>query len=151
MASWGVYLTVSFPTDLRSARNWFGSVVIWTGLLVMTASHIFGQQVALSLSSASTAPGSNAVLNVSTTASGGVQPTVLQWTVLYPVDVTGIEVSPGTAAVGAGKTVTCSYGASAATCLAWGDNNAMISDGVFAYATLQISAASGKQHHRGFV
>src|ERR1019366_7322592 len=141
MASSGVYLTASFFGNLRAAKGWFARALLWNGLLALTAIQIFGQQ-ALSLSSASTTPGSNAVLTVSTSANGGVQPAVLRWTMKYPADVTGIDVTPGPAAASAGKTVTCSYGAFAATCLAWGDNATVIPDGPLATATFQISAAS---------
>jgi hypothetical protein len=60
----------------------------------------------------------------------------------YPPDVTAVEVTPGPAAANAGKNITCSYGVSAATCLAWGENKTPIPDGALATATFQISAAS---------
>src|SRR4029077_14110088 len=78
----------------------------------------------------------------STSANGGIQPAILQWTMQYPADVTSIEVNPAPAAADAGKTITCSYGVSAATCLAWGENKTTIPDGAVATATFQISAAS---------
>ncbi len=62
----------------------------------------------------------------------------------YPADVTGLEVSPGPAAAAAGKNITCSYGLSAATCIAWGENKTAIQEGALATATFQISAASSK-------
>ena len=111
-------------------------------LFVFTAGQIFGQQVGISLSSASATPGSIAALTVSTWASGGVRPAILQWTVEYPADVTGIDVSPGPAAVNAGKNITCSYLVSVATCVAWGENQTTIADGAVATATFQISAIS---------
>ena len=60
----------------------------------------------------------------------------------YPGDVTGIEVTAGPAATDAGKTITCSYGISAATCLAWGENLTTIPEGALATATFQISPSS---------
>ena len=52
------------------------------------------------------------------------------------------RVIPGPAAANSGKTITCSYGVSAATCLAWGENQTTIPDGALATATFQISPAS---------
>ena len=117
-------------------------MLVCYSLFLLTASESFGQQVALSLSSAITTPGSSAALTVSTSTSGGVQPAIVQWTMQYPPDVTGVDVIPGPAAANAGKNVTCSYGLTAATCLAWGENQTTIPDGALATATFQISAAS---------
>ncbi|MDP9113961.1 MAG: putative Ig domain-containing protein, partial [Acidobacteriota bacterium] len=111
-------------------------------VLLFVAIPIFGQQGALSLNSVSTTPGGSAALKVSTSANGGGQPAVLRWTMQYPADVTGIDVVPGAAAASAGKNITCSYGASLATCLAWGENATVIPDGVVATATFKVSAAS---------
>jgi len=142
MASWGVYLNSFFFGNLPSAKLCFARVLRWNSLLVLTAIQIFGQQVAVSLSSAITTPGSGAALTVTTSSSGGVQPAVLRWSMQYPADVTAVEVTPGPAAANAGKTITCSYGISAATCLAWGENQTAIPDGTVATATFQVSGAS---------
>ncbi len=115
---------------------------MWSSFLFLTTIQIFGQQVALSIGSAIATPGSSAALTVSSSANGGIQPAILQWTMQYPADVTGIEVNPAPAAADAGKTITCSYGVSVATCLAWGENKTTIPDGPVATATFQISAAS---------
>jgi len=98
----------------------------------------------LSLSSTSATPGSSASLTVSASAAGGIQPAVLQWTMQYPADVTGVAVNPGQASAAAGKEITCSYGASAATCVAWGENQTTFPNGAVATVTFQISAASRK-------
>jgi len=128
--------------DRRAPRGRFARVLVCHGVLLLGAIQIFGQQVAVSLSSAITTPGSSAALTVSASASGGVQPAVLRWTMQYPADVTGIEVTPGPAAASASKNITCSYGVSAATCLAWGENKTAIPDGTLATATFQISPSS---------
>ena len=52
------------------------------------------------------------------------------------------RVTAGPAATDAGKKVTCFYGVSAATCLAWGENATVMEDGTVATATFQVSAAS---------
>jgi hypothetical protein len=142
MASPGVYLNALFFGNLPRAKGYFARVCLWNSALALMAVPLLAQQGALSINSASTTPGSNAVLTVSTSANGGVQPAVLRWAMQYPPDVTGVDVTAGPAASDAGKTVTCSYTVSTATCLAWGDNAAVIQDGPVATATFQISAAS---------
>ncbi len=141
MASPGVYLYAFLFGILPAASRYFARLVLWNGLVALVAIPALGQ-VTLSLSSAIAAPGSSAALTVSTSANGGVQPAVLRWTMQYPSDVTSIDVIPGPAATDAGKTVTCFYGVSTATCLAWGDNATVMQDGAIATATFQISAAS---------
>ena len=142
MASPGVYLNAFFFGNLATAKHSFIRVFLWSSVLPLIAVPVFGQQGTLSISSSNATPGSSAVLTVSTSANGGVQPAVLRWTMQYPADVTAIAVTAGPAATSAGKTVTCFYGVSAATCLAWGDNAVVIQDGIVATATFQISAAS---------
>jgi hypothetical protein len=142
MASPGVYLAASFIRNFSPARACLAKFLRWNCGLVLLALPLLGQQGALSISSASVTPGSAAVLTVSTAANGGIQPVVLRWTMQYPADVTSVNVVPGAAAASAGKNVTCSYGVSAATCLAWGENTTAIPDGAVATATFQISAAS---------
>jgi hypothetical protein len=137
-----VYLNAFLFRERRRARRRFARVLVCHSLFLLTAGQSFGQQVALSLNSAITTPGASAALTVSASASGGVQPAILQWTMQYPADVTGVEVIPGPTATNAGKNITCSYGVSAATCLAWGENQTAIPDGVLATATFQISPAS---------
>src|SRR5579871_4624330 len=142
MASPGVYLTALFFGDPLRAKSYFARVFLGYSVLALIAVPLLAQQGALSISSSSTTPGSSAVLTVSTSANGGVQPAVLRWTMQYPPDVTGLDITAGPAANDAGKTVTCSYAVSSATCLAWGDNATVIQDGSVAIATFQISAAS---------
>jgi putative Ig domain-containing protein len=142
MESLEARLNTFWFVDRRCAGGWFTRVLVCYSLFLLTAGLSFGQQVALSLSSAIATPGSSAALTVSATANGGIQPAILQWTIQYPADVTSIEVNPAPAAAEAGKTITCSYGVSAATCLAWGENKTTIPDGPVATATFQISAAS---------
>jgi hypothetical protein len=142
MARLEVHLDAFWFRDLRSLCGWFARVVICHSLILLAASQSFGQPVAISLSSATTIPGSSTALTISTSAGGGVQPATVQWTLQYPADVTGVVVSPGPSAANSGKTITCSYGVSAAICLAWGENQTAIPDGALATATFQISPAS---------
>ena len=137
----GDYLIVFFFRNPLAAKSYFARVFLWNSLLSLIALPIFGQG-ALSLGSATATPGSNAVLTVSTSANGGVQPAILRWTMQYPPDVTAVDVTAGPAATDAGKKITCFYGVSAATCLAWGENTTVIEDGTVATATFQISPAS---------
>ncbi len=141
MAALEVHLNAFWFRDLRSLRGWFARVIICHSLILLAASQSFGQPVALSLSSASTTPGSSAALTISTAAGGGV-PTSLKWTLQYPADVIGVVVNPGPSAANSGKTITCTYGVSAATCVAWGENQTPIPDGALATAMFQISPAS---------
>ncbi len=142
MASPGVFLRAFFVRNLATVKHSFIRVFLWSSILPLITAPVFAQQGALSISSASTTPGSSAVLTISTAANGGVQPAVLRWTMQYPSDVTGIDVTPGAAATDAGKTVTCSYAVSTATCVAWGDSAMLMQDGTVATASFQISAAS---------
>jgi len=137
-----VHLDTTLLGDLRLQRGGLARLLVFHGLLIFAASQSFGQQVAVSLSSAIATPGSSAALTVSTSTSGSVQPATLKWTMQYPADVTGVEVIPGPAAASAAKNITCSYGVTAATCMAWGENQTTIPDGTLATATFQISAAS---------
>src|SRR5579872_3217018 len=142
MASPGVYLKAFFFRDLPRTKDTFARIFLWSSVLALVAVPLVAQQGALSISSTAAAPGSNAVLTVSTSANGGIQPAILRWTMQYPPDVTGVDVTAGPAASDAGKTVTCSYSLSSVTCLAWGENATVIQDGPVATATFQISAAS---------
>src|SRR5258707_15420243 len=106
MTRWEVYLDAFLVCDRRARRGFFARILASHALLLLAALPVFGQQVALSLNSAVTTPGASATLIVSTATSGGVQPAILRWTMQYPVDVTGIQVDPGPAAVSAGKNIT---------------------------------------------
>ena len=111
-------------------------------MLVLGAVQIFGQQAGLPLSSAITTPGESAALAVSISTSEGVQVAVLQWTMQYSADLTGIEAIPGPTAANAANIMTCSHRVSAATCLASGENQTTIPDGALATATFQIFPAT---------
>src|ERR1700689_1974101 len=103
MASSEVHLDAVSFRDLRWLSGWFARVVVCHSFILLAASQSFGQPVALSLSSASTTPGSSATLTISTAAGGGVQPASLIWTLQYPADVTGVVVNPGPSAANSGK------------------------------------------------
>lgn len=115
---------------------------MWNCLAVLAAGHLCGQQVALSLSSASAALGSSVALTVSMSASGGAQPAGIQWTLTYPAALSNVSVTPGPATTNAGKTISCGYGSSSVTCLVWGINTTVISDGPVALVSFQISTAN---------
>ena len=142
MANPGVYLKGFFFPNLSRTQRYFAMVFVWKSILALMVSPVLAQQGALFINSATAAPGSNAVLTVSTSANGSIQPAVLGWTMQYPSDITGVVVTAGPAASNAGKTVTCSYAVSSATCMAWGENSMVIQDGPVATATFQISAGS---------
>ncbi len=138
----GALLIIFLFGHPRAMRGRLAKSLLWSSLIVLAAGQILGQQVTLSLTSATAKPGSSSVLTISTSTSGGVQPAVLEWTMEYPEGVTGVEVDPGPALANSGKTITCSYGISSATCLAWGPNTAVIEDGAVATVAFHVSAAS---------
>lgn len=103
---------------------------------------LFGQQVSLSLDSAQGVPGSTVSLNLTMSATGGAQPTGLQWTIGYPASLTGVSVTTGAAAGAAGKSAQCSIGTGSATCVVYGMNTAPIGNGIVAQATFTIAAGT---------
>jgi hypothetical protein len=119
MTSWEVDLNAFLVSDRRASRGSFARVSVCQGVLVLRATQNFGQKVALSPSSAITTLGLGAALTLSKSTLGDIQPAVLEWTVQYLADLTA----------NAGKRTICSYGVSAANCLAWGENNTTIPDG----------------------
>ncbi len=113
--------------------------VMLAGLLAAQAS---GQQVALSLGSGSGLPGSTVTVSMTMTASGGAQPSGLQWTMSYSSSaISGVVGTIGGAASAAGKTLQCSYGSGTANCLVIGINTTAIASGTV--ATFAFTIASG--------
>src|SRR6266849_4232427 len=115
-------MTASLTTPKQDSSPIIGRahVAIWLGLAALTTGQASAQQVALSLSSGSTTPGSSVALSVSMTSSGGALPTSLQWTMSYPTGVTGVSVVAGSSAIAAGKSVSCS--GTPVTCIVFGLN-----------------------------
>jgi hypothetical protein len=102
----------------------------------------FAQDVTLNLTSGSGIPGTTVTLNI-TLNSSGVLPAVVQWTLNYStVDFSSATVTAGTAAIAAGKQVSCNNTSGSATCVLWGINSNTISKGVAATVALTIPAST---------
>src|SRR5665213_3564247 len=95
-----------------------------------------GQSVTFSVGSASGIAGDVVVIPITLTSSGGAQAAAIQWTLSYPSDITRAVFSAGVAAANAGKSIECNGN----LCLVYGLNITVISDGVVATVTLQISS-----------
>ncbi|HVN04452.1 MAG TPA: putative Ig domain-containing protein [Bryobacteraceae bacterium] len=77
------------------------------------------------------------------TSTTGNAPAGLQWTFTYPASaVTGITVTPGSAATAAVKLVYCTNSAGSDLCLLTGINVNTISNGVVAVVTLTLSPSA---------
>src|ERR1700733_2294330 len=112
---------------------------LWLFVLA-TCSYGLAQGVALSLSSASGAPGQPVVLNLSLNATGDL-PESTEWTVNYSTsDFTAATFALGSA--GAGKSLSCNNGAGTATCLVWGLDSTPIPNNVVASVTLTLAGST---------
>ncbi len=95
----------------------------------------------LTLGSAVVNPGGNASLGLALTVSG-TAPAGVQWGVSYlPAQISSLSITAGTATTAAGKTLSCSSGTGAATCLIAGLNATAIGTGNV--ATLNATLAPG--------
>lgn len=97
---------------------------------------IAAQTVSIALASGNATPGSSVPLAISMTATGGAQPSSLEWTMRYPADVTSVVVSGGP------KNVTCSNFGGSTTCLMFDLTQNTIPSGAIALATVVISPGS---------
>ena len=95
-----------------------------------------GQSVTLSVGSGSGIAGGSVVVPITLTSSGGAQAAAVQWSLSYSSDITGITFAAGIAATNAGKSIECNGN----LCLVYGLNTTVISDGIVATVTLQISS-----------
>ncbi|HEV2448603.1 MAG TPA: hypothetical protein VGS58_21870, partial [Candidatus Sulfopaludibacter sp.] len=101
-------------------------------------------QSTLTLSPGSATPGGSATLNLSLSSPAGGAPAALQWTFSYPAaNVANINVVPGASATAAGKSIACTAGAAAYTCIAYGINSKVIANGVVAVVTAGLTSTAG--------
>ena len=99
----------------------------------------FSQEAALNLASASGAPGSSILLNLTLTSSQDSIASA-QWTLNYwPVDVAAVNVVAGPAATSSGKSLYCAGGAGALNCIVAGLTSGVLGDGVVARVTVQLA------------
>jgi len=93
----------------------------------------------LILGSGAGTPGSGVVLDLAL-ATGGAQPTAVQWTLQYsPSDITSISASIGSAANSAGKSLACNTASGSAMCVIFGLNQSTIADGTVAQLTFTLA------------
>ncbi len=96
-------------------------------------------QSTLGVSSAELNPGTSTSLGVALTVSG-TAPAGLEWTIAFSsTQLSAVSISPGPSATAAEKTVSCSSGASAATCILTGLNTNVIGSGVVAYLNATVA------------
>jgi hypothetical protein len=112
---------------------------LFTLFLFLTGLLASAQNVTYTIGSNSAARGSTTTLTISIT---GNEPAGLQWTLDYnATDISGITVTPGSAATAAGKSVSCSSASGSITCLVAGKTTG-IANGVVAQAVVQVAAGT---------
>src|SRR4051794_28852737 len=112
-------------------------------MLAVSVAAAFAQQGTLALSSGSTTPGGSVALELTLASAQGSAPAGLQWTLTYPPETAGVQMTAGPAATAAGKSLTCDAGSGTYTCILTGVNQTMIADGVVAVATVTASSSPG--------
>lgn len=117
-------------------------VAVCLGLAGFSIMQAYGQQVALSLGSASAPPGSTVTIPLSLSSSGGAQPTSLQWTMAYPPTLSVVGVSAGSSAASVAKSVVCATVSGSTTCVLFGMNTLTIGNGQVATATFLIASGT---------
>src|ERR1022692_2653361 len=111
--------------------------------LVSFVSSLAGQNVTMSVGSASGTPGATVSVGVSFTSSNGAQPTAFQFTVSFPAgSVTSASALVGSSASAAGKSLSCSNGSGSITCLVFGLNTTVVASGNLASISLQIAPSA---------
>jgi hypothetical protein len=117
-------------------------------LVCYSSAHAFSQTNAIALSSGTASPGGATSLSLSLTSPSGNEPAVLHWTLVYsPADIVAVTASIGSAAAGAGKSLSCNGSPGAYTCMLTGVstnglNANMIQNGVVAVATATLSPST---------
>ena len=120
-------------------------LITCAALVLSSASALFGEPT-LSLASGSVLKGSTVSLPLSY-VSGGAQVAGVMWTFAFsPNDVTAVNITTGSAATAAAKTITCNSVTGMITCLAVGAptpmNASVIPDGTIGTANFTISGAT---------
>lgn len=96
-------------------------------------------QSSLVLNSGSGAPGTVMPMSLTIASTPGNQPAAIEWTIGYSTAVASLSVVAGPALIAANKTLTCSAGTGAYTCIAVGQSSSAIADGIA--ATVLVSLA----------
>jgi hypothetical protein len=83
-------------------------------------------------------------LNLALSSVAGSEPASLQWTLTYPAaSVSNISVAAGPAATAAGKSVSCASGSAGYTCVLYGVNSSVITNGIVAVLTVTVASGAG--------
>jgi hypothetical protein len=99
-----------------------------------------GQNVGLSMAHTTGLAGTKVSAPISLSADSQFQVAALEWSFSYPdADIVAVEVTAGEAAVAADKTVLCASTEGTTTCLLYGINRNLVSNGVVAEATFELS------------
>ncbi len=82
-------------------------------------------------------------MNLSLSAAGSGQPASLEWTLNYSAtDFSSAGVEVGPAAAQASKSVSCQNQTGSLTCMLWGLSSGIVSDGVVATVSLNVSPST---------
>ena len=99
-----------------------------------------GQNVGLSLAHASGLAGTKVSMPISLSADSRYQVAALEWSFSYvDADIIAVQVTAGEAAAAADKTVVCTSTEGSTTCLLYGINSNLVSSGIVAEATFELS------------
>jgi len=100
-------------------------------------------QLSLNIGSLLVTPGSPTSVNISVNSTSGTLPAVVQWTLHYSsTNVSGMSLQPGSAAVSAGKTLSCTSLTGSVSCVVWGMNKNTVPNGVLATANFNVSSTA---------
>ena len=94
-----------------------------------------GQNVTLSLAPGRGKPGGTVVIPIKLASAGGAQAAGIQWSLIYPSDITGVTLSLGNSGVIARKSLGCNGN----ICFVAGLSPTIIPDGTVAIATFRIA------------
>jgi hypothetical protein len=109
--------------------------IAYVGIVLMSCGEIAGQGVTLSVGVAQDMVDGSVAVPINLASTDGALPAALQWSLSYSSDVSGVTFTAGAEATKADKSLACKGN----TCLLYGLNTNIISDGTVATLTLQIS------------
>ena len=93
--------------------------------------------------SSATGPASGTAVMSLTLSTSSAAPTALQWTMQFPAaSVLGLNVTPGAAAAGAGKSISCVPASGSYTCVLYGPNATTIPAGTVAVISLALTSST---------
>ncbi len=118
------------------------NLTVTTGILLGSITATMAQNASIAIGSGTGIPGSGVSVPMTLTTSGGVKPSSLQWTMAYSSDISNVVVAAAANATNAGKSVTCSSTSGKTTCVVYGMNSNLLSDGLFASVTLTVASGT---------